>query len=215
MRISVFSFGPFDVNTYILWDETSRQAAIVDPGMVSNTELRQIDTFIKDKNLDLCYLINTHLHIDHSIGNGHIVSRYNIPVSASDKDSVLGSNLQAQADRFGMRIQAHPVIIDNQLHEGDILPLGNETLHIIEVPGHSMGSIAIWCPESNFIISGDTLFRRSVGRTDLEGGNSDLLYESISKKLFSFNDDTLVCPGHGPTTTIGEEKRMNPFVRKN
>lgn len=212
MRISVFTFGPFSVNTYILWDEESKQAAIVDPGMTNDDEIANIDHFLDEKKLHVKYLINTHLHIDHAIGNRHITTKYDVSCSASPLDSDLGLSLAAQSRMFGLPYVVSPVIISNQLKNGDSLPLGNESLEIITVPGHSRGSIAIYCPQSGFLISGDTLFKESVGRTDLPGGNAADLIHSIRHKLFSYPDETIVCPGHGPTTTIGHEKNSNPFI---
>lgn len=212
MKISAFTFNPFGVMTYVLWDPETLEAAVVDPGMTNEQECDKIDEFINKHNLKIKYLINTHMHLDHIFGDKHIEQQYGVGVSASSSDARLGRSISQQAARFGMRINASPVEISHQLHDGDTLTIGNETLKVIEVPGHSQGSIALYCPESGFLISGDTLFNRGVGRTDLEGGDSTALSNSIRNKLFKLPDNTLVCPGHGPTTTIGQEKHGNPYV---
>lgn len=212
MKINAFAVNPFGEMVYLLWDPASRQGAIVDPGMSSDEEFNAVDDFIASNKIELKYLINTHLHLDHVFGNKHIEEKYGLKTSANENDNFLGRNVANQARQFHLRINAQNVEVDNPLHDGDILPLGNEELIVIETPGHSPGSISIYCPQSHFLLSGDTLFKGSVGRTDLEGGNHGTLSNSIRQKLFTLPDDTLVLPGHGPATTIGEERRNNPYV---
>ena len=212
IKISAFASALFGEMTYIVWDTDSLQAVIVDPGMFGDEEARKVDDFIEGHKLHVTHIINTHLHLDHIFGANHASARYGVGMSAHPADAFLGRSLPEQMREFHIHGDAAPVEITNPLHDGDVIPVGSATLHVLEVPGHSPGSIALYCPEAGFVLVGDTLFKRSVGRTDLEGGDSAALARSIREKLFTLPDNTLVIPGHGPTTTIGEEKRSNPFV---
>ena len=212
IKISAFTSQLFGEITYIIWDTDTLEAAVVDPGMYGEDERTKVDAFIERNGLKVCHIVNTHLHLDHIFGANHAIGKYGVGLSASPEDAFLGRKLAEQMSRFGMRDQASPVEIAYPLLDGDIIKVGEASLKVLAVPGHSPGSIALYCKEGRFVIVGDTLFRRSVGRTDLEGGDSAALAKSIREKLFTLPDDTLVCPGHGPTTTIGEEKRANPFV---
>lgn len=213
MKVTRFTFNPFSENTYILWDPVSKEAAIVDPGMIDSAEQNQIDNFIKANELKLTHLINTHLHIDHSFGIKHIADKYALQPKGSMDDNFLGKNLSMQADIFGLPFKVEAVEISDPLKEGDTLKIGDEELIVLQVPGHSPGSIILYAPESAFIIAGDVLFEQSIGRTDLPGGNYNQLIEGIKSKLFTLPDDTTVYPGHGNATTIGDEKRYNPFLK--
>lgn len=212
MKVSAFSVNPFGEMTYVLWDENSHEAAIVDPGMSNREEQEALDRFIEKNGLKVKYLINTHLHIDHIFGNRYVEQTYGVRTSASPDDAELGLSAPQQAERFHLPIKTEPLTIGHELHDGDVLRIGDEELRVITTPGHSPGSLSLYCPTSGFLISGDTLFRRSVGRTDLPGGDPAALSDSIRNKLYKLPDETLVIPGHGPTTTIGEEKRGNPYV---
>lgn len=212
MNINAFQVNPFGEMTYILWDNKSHQAAIIDPGMISKAETDAIDRFIADNDLRIKYLINTHLHLDHIFGNNYIEQKYDVGTSASPADAFLGEQLSHQAAGFGLRQTLDNVTVKHELHDGDVLTLGDEQLRVIATPGHSPGSISLYCPQSNFVITGDTLFHRSVGRTDLQGGDAEALRNSIRTKLFTLPDDTLVVPGHGETSYILDEKRSNPYV---
>lgn len=213
LDIHTFEMNPFGVNTYIVYDPDSRQAALIDPGMLNDAERTRVDTFITDHHLNLTRMINTHLHIDHVVGASWAADRYGVPVSASSADAFLGEQLQAQATAFHMPVSDAPSLaVSHTLNDGDVIPLGNDKLIVFEVPGHSPGSLAFYSPSSHFVITGDALFRNSIGRTDLPGGNGRQLIDSIRTKLLTLPDDTTVYPGHGPATTIGEEKRSNPYL---
>lgn len=212
MKVTRFTFNPFSENTYILWDAESREAAIIDPGMINADEQKQIDNFIKNNELKLTHLINTHLHIDHSFGVKYISGKYDLQLKGNKDDNFLGKNLPMQAEMFGLPYKIEEVEIEHPLKEGDTLKIGNEELKILQVPGHSPGNIVLHAPESNFIIAGDVLFEQSIGRTDLPGGNHNQLIEGIKSKLFSLPDNTTVYPGHGDATTIGDEKHYNPYI---
>lgn len=212
MKIKQFQFNMFGVNTYVVWDPATGDAAVVDPGMISPDEQSEIDKFIHANGLKVRHLINTHLHLDHTFGNDYIEYRYKVPTLANGDDAFLGEQRQGQARMFGIRAEMPPLKIGHRLVDGDHLHLGKEELDIIAVPGHSPGSIAIYAPESKFVITGDALFQGSIGRTDLAGGNHAQLIASIRNRLLTLPPDTKVYPGHGPSTTIGAEEQSNPFL---
>ena len=192
-------------NTYLVWDEISKEASIIDP----SNEGRDVLDFIKDNNLKIKYIINTHAHYDHIGGNDFFKEKLNVPICTSKEASEAISdpkqNLSAYTGDEVSSSKADKILFDN-----DILKLGNKELNIITTPGHSACGISIYC--DNLLFSGDTLFAESVGRTDLPGGNMNTLIKSIKEKLFILPDDTIVLPGHGGSTTIEDEKIGNPFV---
>lgn len=212
LRIQDLVFNMFGVNTYILWDEATREAMIVDPGMTDTRECHELDSFIEDHGLTPKYLVNTHMHIDHTFGDRYVERKYNLPLLANDAEEPFALNRAAQARRFGLRMEAEPLHIDGSLQEGDVLWLGQQEIRILHVPGHSPGSIVLYAPDARLIVAGDVLFRSSIGRTDLAMGDHALLVDSIRRKLFTLPDDTVVYPGHGPSTDIGYERQSNPYV---
>lgn len=211
MKVSRFVFNMFGINTYVMWDPATSQAAIVDPGMMDKEEEDAIFSFIERNHLQPVHLINTHMHLDHIFGNLSTKNKYGLDIKAHPDDEFFGLSLGACARRFGMTSPTPDHGIDIHLKDGETLYLGEEPIRILAVPGHSPGSIALYCPESKFVITGDALFKGSIGRTDLSRGNHAHLIKSITEKLLSLPDDTVVLPGHGPETTIGEEKRTNPY----
>ncbi len=212
LNIQGFEVNMFGEITYIVWDATTREAAIIDAGMIADDERRAIDNFIADERLTLKYMINTHLHIDHCFGVEHIKSKYGLGLTASQADAPLSSRIREQAQMFRLPVDVDNVSIEHDLKDGDILRLGAEELKVIAVPGHSPGGIALYAPESKFVVTGDSLFNRSIGRTDLPGGDYATLIKSVTDRLLSLPGDTKVYPGHGAPTTIGEERRFNPYV---
>lgn len=213
MKIERFEFNLFGVNTYIVWDETTKQAAVVDPGMQTDAEALQLDEFIKTHSLNVIHLINTHLHIDHTLGNDHVIKQYNLATAAHQGDATLGMGRAEQARMFHLRMpEPAPLSIGINLKQGDEIAVGAGTLKVIEVPGHSQGSIALYDADDRFVITGDALFNGSIGRTDLPGGNYQQLIDAIRHQLLTLPDDTMVYPGHGPATTIGAEKHQNPYL---
>lgn len=212
IRIKQFVFNNFGVNTYLLIDEATRDAAVVDPAMASQGEYRIFDTYVADSGIHLTRIINTHLHLDHCFGLNYVKDKYGVSVMAHPADALLGQHMAEQCRRFGMRWQGGPVLIDTPLADGDTVEIGQSSQHVIHVPGHSPGSIALYLPDEKLLLSGDTLFRGSVGRTDLEGGSQSRLLESVRTRLYTLPDDVSVFPGHDRPTTIGTEKKYNPFV---
>lgn len=210
MDIKKFEFNSFKVNTYVVYT-SSGDAAIIDPGCVTQDEIKELTGFIANKVLMPRYLINTHCHYDHILGNAFIKARYDIPIYANKEDEFLIKSADSVFKNFGLSA-VKSFEIDNYLREGMSLALGNETLEFVHLPGHSPGSMGIYNKNDEFIIVGDVLFKGAVGRTDLPGGDYDKLMHSIRKKLFKYDDRTIVYPGHGLETTIGMELKTNPFL---
>lgn len=198
--------------TYIVWDDVTRQAAIVDAGMSTAAECAAIDSFIADNGLTVKYLLNTHVHLDHTFGVPHAEETYGVRLSASPLDSPLAERIEQQAVMFHLPLKPSNVTIDIPLHEDDVLHLGDNEIKVIEVPGHTPGGLAFYAPSAHFVLTGDSLFHSSIGRTDLPGGNHSALVRSVTDKLLTLPGDTVVYPGHGDATTIGHELRYNPFL---
>ncbi len=213
MKIARFIFNLFGVNTYVMWDPSSLEAAVVDPGMTDARERDALDRFIADKSLRVTLLLDTHMHIDHIAGNTYVRDRYGVEIRGGKADEFLALALPEQSTQFHfpMRPEAHG--IGAEVKDGDTLYLGKEPIEVIPVPGHSPGSVAYYCPESGFVITGDALFNGSIGRTDLPGGDQRTLIASVRSRLLTLPPDTVVLPGHGDETTIGREKASNIFLR--
>ncbi|MBD5355931.1 MAG: MBL fold metallo-hydrolase [Bacteroides sp.] len=213
MKVVIFQLSLFGINTYLVYDPATLYCAVIDPGMIEEREEKAISDYISKNNLKLTNIINTHLHIDHIAGNHYLQLKYNVPVSAHLLDEPLGNRIQQQAAMFGMKEQIPNVEITEYLKAGDIVKIGKGSLKVIPVPGHSQGSIALYDEKDGFVIVGDALFKGSIGRTDLPGGNYEQLIASIRNNLFTLPDNTVVYSGHGLPTTIGEEKQTNPFLQ--
>lgn len=213
LRYKSFEFNLFGVNTYIIWDEDTLDAAIIDPGMSGENEREELTRFITDHHLKPAHLINTHLHVDHAMGDAFVEETYGLSLEASGDDAFLGSALDDQLSLFHLSPGPHaPLSIGRELHDGDTITLGHTTIEVIAVPGHSPGSIALYSPADRIVITGDTLFRGSIGRSDLPGGNGDILRRSIRARLLTLPADTIVLPGHGPSTMIVSERNSNPWI---
>lgn len=212
MQIAIFQFALFGINTYLIFDPESKECAVIDPGMSSREEEKAIENFIEEKGLKLTQIINTHLHIDHVAGVPFLREKYGAPVLAHEGDKFLGEGLSQQARMFGLNLPLDNIEISEYIKAGDKIKIGNGELEVISVPGHSKGSVALYDREGGYLISGDALFKGSIGRTDLPGGNYKELIDSIESELLSLPDETVIFPGHGPSSTIGEEKQSNPFL---
>ncbi len=212
MDIKRFEFNYFGENTYIIWDPRSKEAAIIDPGMVNPEEVDEAEAFLADKSLELKYILLTHIHIDHTFGIDILKEKHNLKVYAHKGDAQLGLTRRQQAKMFHLPLELGPVDIDSFLDDGSTLRLGKEEIKVIHTPGHSMGGICFYVPASGFVLTGDTLFRGSIGRTDLPGGNQRQLILAIRSKLLTLPRETRVYPDHGPSSTIGEEAHSNPFL---
>lgn len=213
MRIAKFEFSLFGINTYVVWDPETRECAVVDPGMIDDRERNAIRNFIDREKLSVEHIINTHLHVDHAIGDSFAVKEFGAPILAHRGDEPLGADLRQQARMFQIQEEVDNVSVSTYIEDGDVVRVGNGSLQVLHVPGHSKGSIALYDKEGGYVLVGDALFYGSVGRSDLPGGDMDELLASIRGKLLALPDDTVVYPGHGPATTIGWERMYNPFLR--
>lgn len=213
MEIKTFEFNPLGVNSYVLSDETG-ECVVIDAACYYPDEKAQLINYILDNELVVKHLLNTHLHFDHIFGVNALSSYFGIPVASHDGDEILLDNVKAQMKMFGIPDNDDDYVpqIGISLKEGDKIVFGNQTLKVFHIPGHSPGSIVFYNESKGSVFCGDVLFRGSIGRTDLIGGNFEELVNGIQTKLFVMPDKTKVYPGHGPSTTIGFEKKNNPFV---
>jgi hydroxyacylglutathione hydrolase len=199
--------GPLACNCYIVGDETSKHAIVIDPGGDADV----LAEVIAGKELIVVAIVATHAHFDHIIAAERLRALTGAPFYLHDADRVLLDWMQTSGRLFlGVELPPPPDV-DRSASEGEVLTAGDARLEVLHTPGHSPGSITL--VSENAIFSGDTLFAGSVGRTDLPGGDTSLLLRVIAEKLFAFDDELVVHPGHGPPTTVGEERRFNPFLR--
>lgn len=212
MKIKQIQNNPFQENTYVMWDEASMEAAIVDCGALFPQEEAKIEAFVSDNNLKVKYILNTHLHLDHCFGNAWAAERYGILPMAHKDDETLLARMGEQARMFGLPFEVKTEKLGGYLKDDDVLMLGENEIKVIHTPGHSRGGLCFYIPSAGWLISGDSLFEGSIGRTDLEGGSYATLIKSITERLMTLPEETVVYPGHGPYTSIGDEKRMNPFL---
>ena len=212
INATMMTVNMFGENLYILWDEATRDAVVVDPGMMRDAEREMVMKFIEGQHLNVKHVLLTHLHLDHVTSARWLADKTGADVCANVQDAQLGLELPEQVAQFHLKIEAEPLAIDRELVDGDTIPLGDEIINVIHVPGHSPGGLAFYLPESGLLISGDTIFNGSVGRTDLMGGDMAQLINSIREKILPLPDETVIASGHGPTTTIADEKRCNPFL---
>lgn len=211
VETKIFIFNPFYENTYILYDETN-ECVIIDPGCEDVYEEKKLVEFIENHGLKPVHLLNTHCHIDHIFGNKFVADKYGLKLEANPEDSYNIGQADQYAQQFGFQAPGSPSI-EIELKEGSVVKFGNSELEVFETPGHSKGHVVFYCRAKDLVIGGDVLFRDSVGRTDLPGGDHQALLNSIWTKLFTLPDQTKVFPGHGPATTIGNEKLNNPFLK--
>lgn len=202
-----FAVGMFQMNCQVLADPATKRALVIDPG----DELPRILACLERHSLTLAEVIFTHAHIDHVGVAAPLLRLHPVPVSMHADDEPLYSRLDMQAQWSGVAVPER-VKIDRYLNEGDTITLDSLTLEVRHTPGHSPGSVSLYLPAHQRVLAGDALFNGSIGRTDLPGGNHQQLIGSIRDRLLSLPDETVVYPGHGPTTTIGRERRTNPFL---
>lgn len=209
LQLAQFTFNPFMENTYVVYLPQG-EAWIIDPGCSTRAEERTLEDFIRENELNVTRLINTHCHIDHVLGNYFVKNKFHAPLYLHKQEEAVLRSVKLYAPMYGFSNyqETEP---DGYLREGDVLELEHHQLKIIFVPGHSPGHIALYYEQGGWLLGGDVLFDGSIGRTDLPGGDFDTLLKSIHEKLFMLPDPTVVHCGHGPSTTIGKEKRTNPF----
>jgi hydroxyacylglutathione hydrolase len=207
LKIFSRAVGPYQVNPVLVWCDQTNEAVLFDPTAGSGEFVEEIE----QRGLRLTTLVNTHGHLDHIAENGLVKARFNVPLLIHELDRPMLTDSMKNLSQF----TGQPIIspdADGTLSDGDSLRVGSESLKVLHVPGHTPGSLAFCYP--GWVITGDALFAGSIGRTDFPGSSERQLLESIQSKLLTLPDDTVIYPGHGPTTsTVGEEKRSNPFLR--
>lgn len=211
LHIHKLVFGPFQENTFII-EAPNKDCIIIDPGCYTNSENHELKELIEENGLNPIMLFNTHFHLDHVFGNQFVYDTWGLlPTGHKFGKPTLAGNERASAV-YGLNYIPSPPIT-HFIDEGVTVKIGQEELSILFVPGHSTGHVALVCDSQKFTISGDVLFQGSIGRTDLPGGDFTMLEQSIQTKMYALPDDYVVYCGHGPETTIGHEKKNNPFVR--
>lgn len=210
LQIRSFVFSPIQENTYILYNE-EKECAVIDPGCYFDEEREKLKDFISKAGLIPRLLLNTHCHLDHVFGNKFVAETYQLPLHLHEKEKQVLQFAPTSGLMWNLPFDNYNGEMLT-LKAGDNVMLGKDELFVIEAPGHSPGSICFYCAPQQFIIGGDVLFQGSIGRTDLPGGNHQTLLNSIREQLFVLPDETVVYSGHGEPTTIGAEKKYNPYL---
>lgn len=211
ISVHSFTFNAFMENTYIVWDETG-ECAIFDPGCNADHEREELADFISKNNLKPVRLINTHCHIDHMCGNKFVAETYGLKLEIHEKEKRVLQGAAQYGVVFGFIVEPSPDP-GHYLEPGEVIRFGNTRLLALYTPGHAPGELSFYCKEGGFVLAGDALFQGSIGRTDLPGGHAPTLLAAIKNELLTLPEDTIVYSGHGPSTTIGIEKRTNPFLQ--
>lgn len=212
MKVKRFQFNMFPVNSFVLSDETN-EAVIIDAGCFYPEEKQRLKDYIESNGLVVKHVLNTHLHLDHVFGNPFLYKEYGLRPEGGEQDEFWLAQATAMARSFGFMYEEQQPALGKYLHEGDTVTFGNTELKVIHVPGHSPGSLVYYNEKNASLFCGDVLFEGSIGRADLAGGNFDQLIEGIRSKLFVLPEETRVYSGHGNDTSIGYEKKNNPFFR--
>lgn len=210
VAVRAFTFNPYAENTYLVYDE-SKECTIFDPGCHSSSEQQELVDFIEKTGLKPVHLINTHGHIDHMMGNRFVADKYNLGLQIHKGELEVLKSSPFVGKAMGIEIEASPDP-DRFIEDEEIIEFGNTKMKALLTPGHSPAHLCFLVEADNVLIGGDVLFRMSIGRTDLPGGDFNTLMQSIFKRLFTLKDETVVYPGHGESTTIGFEKKNNPFL---
>lgn len=213
IKVKVFAVNPFREVTYIVSDDKTGETAIIDAGFETEVEIDRFNDYISRHNLKVTLAVNTHLHVDHILGVSYVIDKYNVPFAANSKDSYLLKGAKTSARMFGMNLLL-PIVdkIDIDLDKEKVIKLGESTLEIIDTPGHTKGGVVIFERESQSLFTGDTIFKGSIGRTDLEGGDYDELMGSIIENILPLGPDITIYPGHGDHSTLAYEISHNPFI---
>lgn len=212
LRVKQFTFSNFGVNTYLLIDAATSEAAVVDAAMQTERERQEFDHYAESHNIRLVQIINTHMHLDHCFGANYVKGKYGVKLAANLNDAILGRQFAQQCARFGMPALGGAVEIDVPIADGDIVSVGESRLLVIATPGHTPGGVCLYDEADNLLFVGDTLFKGSVGRTDLPGGDHQQLIDSIRSRLLTLPDKTTVFPGHDRLTNLYNERRFNPYI---
>ncbi len=211
MKIARLIFNPLQENTYVVWDDTL-EAVVIDAGNMSEKENATLEQFLSERGLKPVYALNTHGHFDHLMGVEFLRSRYGAKFAVSSKDKFLVESAKQNAAMFGIGVGNIVEVIDVDLEGMESIKFGQTELQIITTPGHTPGHVVFYEPQAKVLFTGDTLFRESIGRTDLPGGDYSWIMNSILEKIIPLGDDVKLYPGHGETSDIGHESMYNPFV---
>lgn len=213
MKVKTFTVNPFQMNSYLYYCDKSHEGAIIDPGYYTKNEQDELLNYISNNKLIVKYILLTHGHIDHVLGNRFVNEVFNLNSYLHRSDAFLYDNAKQQGDFYGLHIEPPP-LIDRFIDEDTEIKIGNNTLNILHTPGHSPGGVCIIDHLERKVFCGDVIFRSSIGRTDLPGGDYDTLLWSIKSKLFKVcTDEYDLYPGHMDKTSVGQEKRYNPFLQ--
>ncbi|HSD63274.1 MAG TPA: MBL fold metallo-hydrolase [Ignavibacteriaceae bacterium] len=213
VKIKKFVFNPFQENTFVVWDDLTKECAIIDPGCSDELEENALSGFISSLELIPNYLINTHCHLDHIWGCKFVKEKYNLTFLIPEDDFILLKNAGTQAARYNVPFKEPPAP-DDFISQNLKISLGKSEIKFLYTPGHTPGEFCLYFPDENFCIVGDVLFKDSIGRTDLWGGDYRTLMDSIRTKLLSLDDNVVIYPGHGDESTIGRERTKNPFLNE-
>ena len=212
VAIKRFVTNPIGENCYVVWDDTL-EAAIIDCGAWGEAREQKIAQFVEENGIQLRYALQTHMHFDHVLGIPFLRDKYGLqPLCHALERPVYDFVPTMAREWFGMQVREPLVPIGDTLIDGQELTFGHTTVRVLFTPGHTPGGLCFYFPEAKALFSGDTLFQSSIGRSDLPGGNAEQLIQSIRTKILSLPDDVTVYPGHGPSTTVGDERQMNPYL---
>lgn len=212
MLTKAFTFNPVGENTFLIWDEESREAAIIDAGMSNNRENTIISEFITKENLQLKYALQTHMHFDHIWGLAYIQETYGLKPLCHAAEESIYRDVPEMTSMFRLSMNWNLPVVERYINEGDTFQLGNTTIKVLHTPGHTPGGLSYYIESAHTLFTGDTLFKGSVGRTDLPGGNLSEEMDSIKNKIITLPSDTIVYSGHGPESSIGWELENNPYL---
>ena len=212
MFTKAFLFNPVGENTYLIWDEETKEAAIIDAGMSNNRENAAVSEFITKENLQLKYALQTHMHFDHVWGLSYIKETYNLRPLCHAADEIIYSQAPEMTGMFRLSMNWNLPAIGRYIEEGEIIQLGKTSIQVLHTPGHTPGGLSFYIESDHIIFTGDTLFQGSVGRTDLPGGNLEEEINSIKTKILTLPSDTIIYSGHGPKSSVEWEKKHNPFL---
>lgn len=212
MLTKAFIFNPVGENTYVIWDEKTREAAIIDAGMSNNRENTAVSELVAKENLQLKYALQTHMHFDHVWGLSFIQETYGIKPLCHKADESIYRDAPEMTSMFRLSMNWNLPAIERFIDEGEVLYLGETAIKVLHTPGHTPGGLSFYIESAKTVFTGDTLFQGSIGRTDLPGGNFPEEMNSIRTKIITLPADTLICSGHGPQSTVGWELRNNPYL---
>lgn len=210
--VKAFTFSPFQENTYIVIDDETQKAAVIDPGCYDQAEKETLSAFIDSRQLTVTHLLQTHSHLDHVFGSAYVKRKYGVKMYLHELDMVIFNDVPKRMEMYGLR-GYDPTEVDVYLREGDKIAVGNITLDVLHTPGHAPGHVVFVNHKDRYVIGGDVLFKGSIGRTDFPYCDHQALLNSIRTKLYTLPDDYTVYAGHMDPTTIGREKKSNPFIR--